>query len=81
VGGIALGHEQRCRSSPTSDRGDNASTHRWSRFLRPSEAARPLRQSGLGLTDLSGVVYDPLRDRFRLSTDPSVNYMLFAVRD
>jgi 2-polyprenyl-6-hydroxyphenyl methylase/3-demethylubiquinone-9 3-methyltransferase len=56
-------------------------THRWSRFLRPSEAARPLRQSGLGLADLSGVVYDPLRDRFRLSTDPSVNYMLFAVRD
>jgi 2-polyprenyl-6-hydroxyphenyl methylase/3-demethylubiquinone-9 3-methyltransferase len=56
-------------------------THRWSRFLRPSEAARPLRQSGLGLSDLSGVVYDPLRDRFRLSSDPSVNYMLFAVRD
>jgi 2-polyprenyl-6-hydroxyphenyl methylase/3-demethylubiquinone-9 3-methyltransferase len=56
-------------------------THRWSRFLRPSEAARPLRKAGLGLIDLSGVVYDPLRDRFRLSTDPSVNYMLFAVRD
>jgi 2-polyprenyl-6-hydroxyphenyl methylase/3-demethylubiquinone-9 3-methyltransferase len=56
-------------------------THRWSRFLRPSEAARPLRRSGLQLTDLSGVVYDPLRDRFGLSDDSSVNYMLFAVRD
>ena len=40
-----------------------------------------MRQSGLGLTELSGVVYDPLRDRFRLGTDPSVNYMLLAVRD
>ena len=56
-------------------------THRWSRFVRPSEAARPLRQAGPRLTDLSGVTYDPLRDRFRLSADPAVNYMLFAVRD
>jgi 2-polyprenyl-6-hydroxyphenyl methylase / 3-demethylubiquinone-9 3-methyltransferase len=56
-------------------------THRWSRFVRPSEAARALRRSGLTVADLTGVVYDPLRDRFRLSADPAVNYMLFAVRD
>jgi 2-polyprenyl-6-hydroxyphenyl methylase / 3-demethylubiquinone-9 3-methyltransferase len=56
-------------------------THRWSRFLRPSEAACPLRRAGLRIDNLTGVVYDPLRDRFRLSDDPSVNYMLFAVRD
>jgi 2-polyprenyl-6-hydroxyphenyl methylase/3-demethylubiquinone-9 3-methyltransferase len=56
-------------------------THSWSRFLRPSEAARALRESGLAIADLTGVSYDPLRDRFRLSPDPAVNYMLFAVRD
>jgi 2-polyprenyl-6-hydroxyphenyl methylase/3-demethylubiquinone-9 3-methyltransferase len=56
-------------------------THRWSRFVRPSEAARALRRTGLTIVDLSGVSYDPLRDRFRLSRDPAVNYMLFAVRD
>ncbi len=56
-------------------------THRWSRFVRPSEAARALRRCGLTIVDLSGVSYDPLRDRFRLSGDPAVNYMLFAVRD
>jgi 2-polyprenyl-6-hydroxyphenyl methylase/3-demethylubiquinone-9 3-methyltransferase len=55
-------------------------THRWSRFVRPSEAARPLRRAGLRIEDLSGVVYDPLRDRFALSRDPAVNYMLFATR-
>lgn len=53
-------------------------THRWSRFLRPSEAARGLRQGGLEIADLTGVTYDPLRDRFRLTSDVSVNYMLFA---
>ena len=56
-------------------------THRWSRFVRPSEAARALRRAGLSVADLTGVSYDPLRDRFRLSPDPAVNYMLFAVRD
>jgi 2-polyprenyl-6-hydroxyphenyl methylase/3-demethylubiquinone-9 3-methyltransferase len=56
-------------------------THSWSRFVRPSEAARALRRAGLRTLDLTGVVYDPLRDRFRLSPDPAVNYMLFAARD
>jgi 2-polyprenyl-6-hydroxyphenyl methylase/3-demethylubiquinone-9 3-methyltransferase len=56
-------------------------THSWQRFVRPSEAARALRQAGLRIEDLTGVVYDPLRDRFRLSRDPAVNYMLFATRD
>jgi 2-polyprenyl-6-hydroxyphenyl methylase / 3-demethylubiquinone-9 3-methyltransferase len=56
-------------------------THQWSRFVRPSEAARPLRRAGLRIDDLTGVVYDPLRDRFRLSRDTAVNYMLFATRN
>jgi 2-polyprenyl-6-hydroxyphenyl methylase/3-demethylubiquinone-9 3-methyltransferase len=50
-------------------------------FRTPSEAARTLRRAGLRFDDLAGVVYDPLRDRFRLSRDPAVNYMLFATRD
>jgi len=53
-------------------------THNWSRFVRPSEAARALRHGGLATQDLTGVTYDPLRDRFRLTPDPAVNYMLFA---
>jgi 2-polyprenyl-6-hydroxyphenyl methylase / 3-demethylubiquinone-9 3-methyltransferase len=55
-------------------------THSWSRFVRPSEAARPLRRAGLRIDDVTGVIYDPLRDRFRLSRDTAVNYMLFATR-
>ena len=55
-------------------------THSWSRFVRPSEAARALRRAGLQIRDVTGVAYDPLRDRFHLSRDPAVNYMLFAAR-
>jgi 2-polyprenyl-6-hydroxyphenyl methylase/3-demethylubiquinone-9 3-methyltransferase len=56
-------------------------THSWQRFVRPSEAARALRRAGLSIDDLTGVIYDPLRDRFTLSRDPAVNYLLFATRD
>lgn len=53
-------------------------THSWSRFVRPSEAARSLRQGGLKTVDVTGVAYDPLRDRFLLSDNLAVNYMMFS---
>ena len=55
-------------------------SHRWERFLRPSELARLLRAAGLELGDISGVVYDPLRAEWRLSRDTGVNYMAFAIK-
>ncbi|HYE48491.1 MAG TPA: bifunctional 2-polyprenyl-6-hydroxyphenol methylase/3-demethylubiquinol 3-O-methyltransferase UbiG [Azospirillaceae bacterium] len=57
-------------------------THDWKRFLRPSEIAAGLRPLGLGVRDLAGITYDPLRDRFSLDRrDLDVNYMLWATRD
>ena len=55
-------------------------THRWRRFLRPSELARNLRAAGLTVSDLTGVAYDPLEREWRLSRDLGVNYMAFAVK-
>ncbi len=56
-------------------------THDWRRFIRPSELAAGLRRHGLGVTRLSGVAYSPLADRWRLSGDVEVNYMMAAARD
>jgi len=55
-------------------------THDWRKFLRPSEIARPLRQSGLTVRDIAGVSYQPLSDLWSRSTDLDVNYMLCASR-
>jgi len=55
-------------------------THRWDKFLRPSEIAGPLRRHGLVLGDVEGVVYHPLADRWALSPDLDVNYLIFAAR-
>jgi len=55
-------------------------THRWRRFVRPSELARWLRSAGFRVTDITGITWDPLRDEFQLAGDRSVNYLLTAVR-
>lgn len=55
-------------------------THDWRRFLRPSELVRRLDANGLTVSELTGVAYNPLDDRWRRSRDLDVNYMLFAVR-
>jgi 2-polyprenyl-6-hydroxyphenyl methylase/3-demethylubiquinone-9 3-methyltransferase len=55
-------------------------THEWGRFRRPSELAPSLRRAGLRLGDLQGMSYNPIRDRWRLSSDIAVNYLMFAIR-
>ena len=54
-------------------------THDWRRFRRPAELAAPLRRQGLRLEGLAGLGYDPVRDRWQLTSDVSVNYLLMAV--
>ena len=56
-------------------------THDWRRFLRPSELARGLRGGGLEVKEVTGAVYNPLTDTWRLGRDTDVNYMVFAVKD
>jgi 2-polyprenyl-6-hydroxyphenyl methylase / 3-demethylubiquinone-9 3-methyltransferase len=56
-------------------------THQWERFVTPEELTAAIRAGGLRTTDLRGVTYDPLRDRWSLSRDTAVNYMALACRD
>ncbi len=53
-------------------------THDWSRFVRPADMVRLLRRCDLGVTDMSGVTYNPLARRWSLSRNLSVNYMVCA---
>ena len=55
-------------------------THDPRRFVTPDELAGMLDRASLAVTGRAGVVYAPLSDRWRLSDDLSVNYMLTAVR-
>jgi 2-polyprenyl-6-hydroxyphenyl methylase / 3-demethylubiquinone-9 3-methyltransferase len=55
-------------------------THRWNKFLRPSELAAGLRPHGVVVKDVRGMSYDALADRWALTRDIEVNYLLFAVK-
>jgi 2-polyprenyl-6-hydroxyphenyl methylase / 3-demethylubiquinone-9 3-methyltransferase len=51
-------------------------THEYARFIRPSELAQWCRNAGLELADTRGMEYNPLTQRYWLSGDTSVNYLI-----
>jgi 2-polyprenyl-6-hydroxyphenyl methylase / 3-demethylubiquinone-9 3-methyltransferase len=57
-----------------------AGTHQWERFVRPQELKAALGGAGLTLADTTGMVYDPLGDRWSLSRDTDVNYFATATK-
>lgn len=55
-------------------------THDWRRFMKPRELAAILGAHGVRVEEVVGVGFNPLLTRFRITTDPSVNYMAVAER-
>jgi 2-polyprenyl-6-hydroxyphenyl methylase / 3-demethylubiquinone-9 3-methyltransferase len=55
-------------------------THQWDKFVTPNELEAVLTRHGLEVTDETGVIYNLLADRWQLSTDMDVNYMVTAVK-
>ena len=55
-------------------------THDYRSFIKPSELAAALRQSGFQLEDISGLQYNPLLQSASLSSDVDVNYLMHCTR-
>ena len=53
-------------------------THEWSKFVTPAELERYLGDVNLTVTEQAGVVYNPLADKWSVSSDMDVNYMVVA---
>lgn len=51
-------------------------THEYARFIKPADLVRWTRESGLDAAGMKGLQYNPLTQRYWLSGDTSVNYML-----
>lgn len=54
-------------------------THDWRRFLKPSELAAFVRGAGGQVDDVVGLSFNPIADRWSLSNNLSVNYLMQAV--
>jgi 2-polyprenyl-6-hydroxyphenyl methylase / 3-demethylubiquinone-9 3-methyltransferase len=53
-------------------------THQWEKFVTPNELEIAIEQSGLRTIAETGVIYNLFADRWQLSTDMDVNYMVVA---
>lgn len=59
-----------------------AGTHNWKKFVKPSELARLARTAKLSPINIQGMVYQPLRKEFILSSnDTDVNYFMAAIKE
>ena len=55
-------------------------THDWRKFVKPEELTAEIAAAGLSVYEMTGVAYSPLSDRWRLTGDTSVNYMVMATK-
>jgi len=55
-------------------------THRYDRFIRPSELTGWLRASGMQVLEICGLHYNPLSRTARLGGNVQVNYLVHAVK-
>ncbi len=55
-----------------------AGTHDWKKFVTPDELKTYCTDAGLDVSDVTGMIFDPLRGQWRLGRDTGVNYWLAA---
>lgn len=55
-------------------------THDWRKFVRPSELSRALNRHGVDVLDRKGIEYNPLAERWKMTNDLAVNYMVAGVK-
>ncbi|KAJ0412766.1 hypothetical protein ATCC90586_002396 [Pythium insidiosum] len=56
-------------------------THDWSKFIQPDELARMVKQEGLHVEDISGIVGNPILRDWRIDSNcTAINYILCATK-
>ncbi len=53
-------------------------THRYDKFIKPSELEQACRQHNLLVKTMTGITYNPLDKRFKLTNNIKVNYLIMA---
>jgi len=53
-------------------------THQWEKFVTPAELGKAITGAGLELSHTQGVIFNPLSDKWQVSPDTDVNYMMLA---
>ena len=56
-------------------------THEWDKFIKPSELISILKKDNINLNRLDGMMFNPITDEWKLSSDKSVNYIAKFIKN
>ena len=56
-------------------------THEWSKFIKPSELEKFMRNAGIKLIESKGMFYNPIFHSANLNNDLGVNYMMHGSKN
>ena len=56
-------------------------THEWSKFIKPSELEKFMRDAGIKLIESKGMFYNPIFHTANLNNDLGVNYMIHGSKN
>ena len=56
-------------------------THEWSKFIKPSELEKFMRDAGIKLIESKGMFYNPIFHSVNLNNDLGVNYMMHGSKN
>ena len=56
-------------------------THEWEKFLKPEELTSELKKNDLRLDELDGMKFNILTDKWSISNDKSVNYIMKFIKN
>ena len=56
-------------------------THEWSKFIKPSELEKFMRDAGIKLIESKGMFYNPIFHSANLNNDLGVNYMMHGSKN
>ena len=50
-------------------------THNWQKFVKPDELIKICKKNSLSLKNIDGISFNPIIDKWNVSSDKSVNYI------
>ena len=56
-------------------------THEWEKFIKPDELTYILKKNNLELNRLDGMKFNIVTDKWRISSDKSINYIAKYIKN
>ena len=56
-------------------------THEWEKFVKPEELVNILKENNLDLDKLDGMQFNMITDKWKISSDKSVNYIAKFIKN